>query len=119
MRRVMLGSAIVATAIACTGCSSSEGDGGAGGIGGPTTAFSFDADTSLEAGASAGTAVAIAVQFGAVVSNVFANLGSGLVAASPNLFPKAIVPGFYQTGMADLGIEQSLPGTWPPEMSSR
>lgn len=117
MRTADFGALLLAITLASAGCGGEDG-GGSGGTG-PATAFSFDADTSLEAGASAGTAVAIAVQFGAVVSNVFANLGSGLVAASPNLFPKAIVPGFYQTGMADLGIEQSLPGTWPPEMSSR
>ncbi len=100
MRRFDFGALLLAITIASAGCGG-EDDGGAGGTGG-TTALSFDADTALPASAGAATAIAFAVQFGAVMGNVFAGLSGG--SAQAGLAPKVNipVPGFCSGGTAVL-----------------
>ena len=109
MRKSLL-CCVLVVCVAWTGCGSDDGESGGTGGDGPATAFSFDAETSRDAGASAGAAVALGIQLGDVVGNVLTTLGSGLSAASSNTGPKANIPGFCQAGSADATLQQSAPG---------
>ncbi len=69
MRKAILSSILLASSIACTGCSSGGGDGTGGtGGGGSGTALSFDAQTALPATA----ATAIAMEFSNAIGETFA-----------------------------------------------
>lgn len=100
----------VSACVLWAGCSSDgNGTGGAGGDG-PATAASFDAEKSLEVGPTAAGSVAIGVRMGSIVSNVLSTLGSGLLAATPNVTRKIVVPGFCSTGTADVTVQPPLTG---------
>lgn len=104
MRKAILSSILLASSIACTGCSSG-GDGGGGGGNGPSTAFSFDVETAEEAVGASAVATTFATRFGSLVSNLFTGLSGGLGAASLGVGPKTIIPippGFCQSGTATL-----------------
>jgi hypothetical protein len=104
MRKAILSSILLASSIACTGCSSG-GDGGGGGGNGPSTAFSFDVETAEEAAGAAAVATTFATRFGSIVSNLFTALSGGLGAASLGVGPKTIIPippGFCQSGTVTL-----------------
>lgn len=101
----------LAACILWAGCSGDgNGTGGTGGSTGPATAFAFDGQTSLEVGPTAAGSAAVGVRLGSIVSNVLSTLGSGLLAATPNITRKIVVPGFCSAGTADVSVQPPLVG---------
>lgn len=93
----------------CTGCSSGgDGDGG-GGSGGPTTAFSFDAETSEQAAEGAAVATQLATRFGSVMSGLFNALvdGAGAASLGAGLKDNIPIPPICESGTATLDWQRS------------
>jgi len=100
MREAILSSILLASSIACTGCSSGgdgEGSGGSGGSG-STAALSFDAESSLPAAGGAAAAIAFAAQFGNTLSSILNALGNEPEAASFPVTQKIDASGFLCKG---------------------
>jgi hypothetical protein len=109
MRKTILSSMLLASSIACTGCSSGgDGDGG-GGSGGPTTAFSFDAETSEHAAEGAAVATQLATRFGSVMSGLFNALvdGAGAASLGAGLKDNIPIPPICESGTATLDWQRS------------
>lgn len=106
MGKRALGLVLLAGSLVGTACGGSDGTGSGGS--GDNEAYSFDSQTSLDVGPSVGAALAISEQLGAVVSNALSSAGSGLV---QGLAPKGVLPGFCQSGTADLTLNLSQPGS--------
>lgn len=95
MRGAILSSIVLASSMACTGCSSGEGDNGGGatgGTGGPLTAFSFDEESAEQATSATAVALDMSTKFGTVMSNLLSALGSGVSASPVGVGPKALIP---------------------------
>lgn len=100
MRKAILGSVLLATSIACTGCSSGgdgEGSGGSGGSG-SAAALSFDAESSRPAAGGAAAAIAFAAQFGNTVASILEALGNAPEAGAFPVTQKINVSDFICPG---------------------
>lgn len=119
MRKVILTSVLLASSMACTGCSSGgngNGGGGSGGTDGPQTAFSFDEESAEQAASATAAAVDLSTKFGSVMSNLLSALGSGVSASPVGVGPKAQIPipPICTQGEATLNWEGSGVSQQPP-----
>ena len=119
MRKATLISVLLASSMACTGCSSggdSNGGGGSGGTDGPQTAFSFDEESAEQAASATAAAVDLSTKFGSVMSNLLSVLGSGVSASPVGVGPKARIPipPICAEGEATLDWEGSGVSQQPP-----
>ena len=110
MRKAILGSVLLATSIAYTGCSSGgDGDGGGGSGGsGSTAPLSFDAETSLPATGSAAAAIEFAAQFGTAIESILGALANAPDAAPLGVTRKINVSGFLCPGGGSADLTGSV-----------